>query len=112
MALFVLVCSVAPAAFVAQTTEPPHKSEAGRILIVGLPYVWVPPGTFEMGCSPGDNDCFDEEKLSLANCYFAQDSLGFPILLRFCDAESGRSFHPPHRPWPGCSPRIERLVNS
>ena len=33
----------------------------------------------------------------LANCYFSQDSSGFPVLLRFCDARSGRSFHPPHR---------------
>jgi len=30
----------------------------------------------------------------LANCYFSQDSSGFPVLLRFCDARSGRSFHP------------------
>jgi formylglycine-generating enzyme required for sulfatase activity len=23
----------------------------------GLKYVWIPPGTFMMGCSPGDNEC-------------------------------------------------------
>jgi formylglycine-generating enzyme required for sulfatase activity len=28
----------------------------------GLEYVWIPPGTFMMGCSPGDNECFDWEK--------------------------------------------------
>ena len=22
-------------------------------------YVWIPPGTFQMGCSPGDRDCQD-----------------------------------------------------
>src|SRR5271167_872257 len=38
--------------------------------------------------------------VSLANCYSAHDSLGFPVLLRFCDAQSGRSFHPLHR-YPG-----------
>lgn len=27
----------------------------------GLKYVWVPAGTFLMGCSPGDGDCSDEE---------------------------------------------------
>jgi formylglycine-generating enzyme required for sulfatase activity len=27
-----------------------------------LKYVWIPPGTFMMGCSPGDNDCFPEQK--------------------------------------------------
>ena len=33
-------------------------------------------------------------RLWLANCYFAHDSLGFPILLPFCDAQSGHSFYP------------------
>jgi formylglycine-generating enzyme required for sulfatase activity len=28
----------------------------------GLRYVWIPPGTFMMGCSPGDSECFDDEK--------------------------------------------------
>ena len=28
----------------------------------GLKYVWIPPGSFEMGCSPGDNECFGDEK--------------------------------------------------
>jgi formylglycine-generating enzyme required for sulfatase activity len=28
----------------------------------GLKYVWIPPGTFMMGCSPGDSECFDQEK--------------------------------------------------
>jgi formylglycine-generating enzyme required for sulfatase activity len=30
----------------------------------GLKYVWIPPGSFQMGCSPGDNECFDHEKPS------------------------------------------------
>jgi formylglycine-generating enzyme required for sulfatase activity len=28
----------------------------------GLIYVWIPPGTFMMGCSTGDQACFSEEK--------------------------------------------------
>ena len=28
----------------------------------GLKYVWIAPGTFMMGCSPGDDECSDEEK--------------------------------------------------
>jgi formylglycine-generating enzyme required for sulfatase activity len=28
----------------------------------GLMYVWIPPGTFQMGCSPGDTVCDDGEK--------------------------------------------------
>jgi formylglycine-generating enzyme required for sulfatase activity len=28
----------------------------------GLAYVWIPPGSFQMGCSPGDTECLDNEK--------------------------------------------------
>jgi formylglycine-generating enzyme required for sulfatase activity/tRNA A-37 threonylcarbamoyl transferase component Bud32 len=28
----------------------------------GLKYIWIPPGTFTMGCSPGDSECYDHEK--------------------------------------------------
>jgi formylglycine-generating enzyme required for sulfatase activity len=28
----------------------------------GLTYVWIPPGTFTMGCSPGDGECDPDEK--------------------------------------------------
>jgi sulfatase modifying factor 1 len=28
----------------------------------GLAYVWIPPGTFTMGCSPGDGECYAWEK--------------------------------------------------
>jgi formylglycine-generating enzyme required for sulfatase activity len=28
----------------------------------GLMYAWIPPGTFTMGCSPGDNQCEADEK--------------------------------------------------
>jgi formylglycine-generating enzyme required for sulfatase activity len=28
----------------------------------GLEYVWIPPGDFEMGCVPGDDECYQEEK--------------------------------------------------
>lgn len=34
--------------------------------------------------------------LWLANCYFAHNSVGLPVLLGFCDAGSGRPFHPFH----------------
>src|SRR5271168_1804375 len=28
----------------------------------GLKYVWIPPGSFQMGCSPADTECDDDEK--------------------------------------------------
>src|SRR5271163_2096300 len=58
---FVLLCSVVAGA---QTTERAHESLPRQMPVSGLRYVWIPPGTFEMGCSPSDNDCFDEEKPS------------------------------------------------
>ena len=27
----------------------------------GLRYVWVPPGNFTAGCSPGDKECYEDE---------------------------------------------------
>jgi formylglycine-generating enzyme required for sulfatase activity len=38
---------------------------AGEVMvnpIDELRYVWIPPGTFMMGCSPGDSECIDWEK--------------------------------------------------
>jgi len=31
-------------------------------VIDGLPYVWIPDGSLEMGCSTGDRECYNEEK--------------------------------------------------
>jgi formylglycine-generating enzyme required for sulfatase activity len=28
----------------------------------GQRYAWIPPGSFQMGCSPGDTDCSEDEK--------------------------------------------------
>ena len=41
--------------------------------------------------------CHGQIILSLPNCHFAHNSSGFPVLLRFYDAQFGRSFHPLHR---------------
>ena len=29
----------------------------------GLKYVWIPPGTFMMGCSPGDSECYVNDEM-------------------------------------------------
>jgi len=57
---------VAPAAppppavpFVART---PKAREARTNPDDGQTYVWIPPGEFQMGCSPGDAEGYDDEK--------------------------------------------------
>jgi hypothetical protein len=44
--------------------------------------------------SRGCGDFLAERDLWLANCYFAHDSLGFPVLLPFFNGQSGRAFYP------------------
>jgi sulfatase modifying factor 1 len=56
------LCFLVAVALIAQTSEQAPKSVPGLRLIASLPYVWIPPGTFRMGCSPNDQDCFEEEK--------------------------------------------------
>jgi formylglycine-generating enzyme required for sulfatase activity len=47
------------------TQEPVLTPKSGDVKVNpkdGLKYVWIPPGTFMMGCSPGDSECSDDEK--------------------------------------------------
>jgi len=49
----------------AMVTVEPQALSAGTIRVNpkdGLSYVWIPSGSFIMGCSAGDNECFDDEK--------------------------------------------------
>jgi len=47
-----------------QTAAPPvlRAGATKRNEKDGLTYVWIPPGKFVMGCSPGDRECYDDEK--------------------------------------------------
>jgi formylglycine-generating enzyme required for sulfatase activity len=40
----------------------PRGGQIKENSIDGQRYVWIPPGTFRMGCSPGDSGCHDVEK--------------------------------------------------
>ncbi len=40
----------------------PKKGEVRVNPKDGLKYVWIAPGTFQMGCSPGDTECGNDEK--------------------------------------------------
>jgi hypothetical protein len=41
---------------------PPSRGQVRENPKDGLKYVWIPPGTFVMGCSPGDRTCYPDEK--------------------------------------------------
>jgi formylglycine-generating enzyme required for sulfatase activity/Flp pilus assembly protein TadD len=40
----------------------PTAGTVGKNAKDGLNYVWIPPGSFIMGCSPGDTECLPDEK--------------------------------------------------
>jgi formylglycine-generating enzyme required for sulfatase activity len=54
---FVPALAVAPV-----VTRGPQPGDAKVNPTDGQRYVWIPPGTFMMGCSPGDSECDDREK--------------------------------------------------
>jgi len=60
-----------------------------------LKYVWIAPGNFMMGCSPGDNDCADPEKpahqVTLRNAYWlGQTVVTVGAYKRFVAAGKGK----------------------
>jgi len=64
----------------------------------GQRYAWIPPGTFRMGCSPGDNQCVDDEKpphaVTIANGFWmGQTEVTVGAFRRFAQA-TGRSMSP------------------
>jgi len=53
------------ASTVLPATAPGQGLAAGQVRVNskdGLKYVWIQSGSFMMGCSRGDNECFDDEK--------------------------------------------------
>ena len=73
MTLALAHCLCAYAQLHTEVTPKPAKSPAVEKPVPGtvktnskdgLKYVWIPPGTFMMGCSPGDTECDDSEKPS------------------------------------------------
>jgi formylglycine-generating enzyme required for sulfatase activity len=64
----------------------------------GLKYVWIPPGTFMMGCSPGDSECESNENPShqvtiTRGFWIGQTPVTVGAYKRFANA-TGRSMPP------------------
>ena len=66
---------------------------------VGLEYVFVPPGAFQMGAIPGDNRCDADEKprhevIIIKGFYMSRTEVTLEAYLEFCKA-TGRELPPP-----------------
>src|SRR4026207_1967282 len=51
----------------------PANAQSKKNAKDGLTYVWIPPGSFRMGCSDGDKECYEDERPS----HSVQISSGF-----------------------------------
>jgi len=52
-----------------EPARPPDGLNPGEVRVNPLDqlsYVWIPPGEFRMGCSPGDDECSDNERTAHA----------------------------------------------
>ena len=70
-----------------------------------LRYVWIAPGDFLMGCSPGDNNCADPEKpahrVTLSKAFWiGQTEVTAGAYKRFVEATNGKM--------PPVSPKVDR----
>jgi len=85
-----------------QTTA--NAPKAGEVKLNskdGLKYAWIPPGTFTMGCSPGDSECLDPEKPShqvsiTKGFWFGQTPVTVGAYKRFVAAKGTHKPPPPH----------------
>jgi formylglycine-generating enzyme required for sulfatase activity len=82
----------------------------------GLKYVWIPPGTFTMGCSPGDSDCNPNEKpphqvTITKGFWLGQTEVTVGAYMRFAGATANKM--PPEPETPAVQPETpeERPLN-
>jgi hypothetical protein len=67
LSCIVLACALGPTTITACVNPAQRGSQPGTVRVNpqdGLDYVWIPAGTYTMGCSPSDSDCDSDEKPS------------------------------------------------
>jgi formylglycine-generating enzyme required for sulfatase activity/ribosomal protein L12E/L44/L45/RPP1/RPP2 len=82
----------------------------------GLKYVWIAPGTFSMGCSPGDADCADSEKpahpVTLSNAFWiGQTEVTVAAYKRYVQTAKGKMPPVAPKPYHGWSTGSLPMVN-
>jgi len=80
----------------------------------GLKYVWIPSGTFQMGCSPGDSECDVDKMLShqvriTKGFWIGQTEVTVEAFSRFVN-QNGRQMPPSPSFNPGWSNRAMPIV--
>ena len=64
LACFVLAAAIPSGVFAFQHSGNSPAPKVGDAKVNpkdGLRYVWIPPGSFTEGCSPGDKECYEDE---------------------------------------------------
>lgn len=62
VAALLVACMLLAGCVSAQKPREPLSKTVRESHKDGLKYVWIPAGTFQMGCSPDDSECDDDEK--------------------------------------------------
>jgi serine/threonine-protein kinase len=107
-----------PSAKIIRPFEPPPPDSTGATRVnpkEGLKYVWIPPGSFWMGCSPGDAECRDDEKplhqvIITKGFWLGQTSVTVGAYKRFT-AAMGKAMPPAPNFNPGWSDEQMPMVN-
>jgi sulfatase modifying factor 1 len=81
----------------------------------GLVYVWIPPGKFQMGCSPEDGECYGEEKpahpVTISKGFWmGQTEVTVGAYKRYAQA-AGRQMPPAHPRNAGWKDETQPIVN-
>ena len=89
----------APLADAERPGPPPGEVKTNRV--DGLAYVWIPPGTFMMGCSPGDTNCRAEETPAhlvaiTRGFWIGQTEVTVAAAERFVQSRDERMLPPPY----------------
>jgi len=98
--LFLLMGNVAPSAEPRPQATGELKPGAVRVNPKdGLNYVWIPAGDFDMGCSPGDNQCDPDEKprhhvIISTGFWLAQTPVTVAAYAKFIESTGGRMPRP------------------
>jgi formylglycine-generating enzyme required for sulfatase activity len=102
-----VLAAKAPESVIQRAAQPLVAGETRVNPKDGLAYVWIPPGKFVVGCSPGDEECFPNEQpphevTITRGFWLGQTPVTEPAYARFAKASGSKRASaldlPPGRP--------------